>query len=193
MARSGQSRRGFLSGTAHGIGAAALGGSLWAYLLQEQARATPFALRPPGALPEERVLIGAAIGMMHRGVIFGAGAAWVAILALFLFDLLLVRKGWCGHLCPLGAFFGVVGRVAWIRVRFDAESCTHCGECIVVCPEPQVLNLKAAAAVGMVASGDCTNCGRCIPICPEDSLAFAWRHRCGTGTALPTSQSLARR
>ncbi len=118
------------------------------------------------------------IGMLQRALIFGLGAAWVAVGALFLFDLLLARQGWCGHLCPLGACYGLVGRVAQVRVAFDAASCTHCGQCHEVCAEPHVLNLKEAANAGMVASGDCTNCGRCITVCPETSLAFAWRHRC---------------
>jgi ferredoxin-type protein NapH len=38
-----------------------------------------------------------------------------------------------------------------------------------------VLNLRKAAAAGMIASGECTNCGRCITICPEDSLHFDLR------------------
>jgi ferredoxin-type protein NapH len=115
------------------------------------------------------------IAMLHRELIFGIGLGWTAVLGVFLFDLLILRHGWCGHLCPLGAFYAVVGRVAQLRVRFDAPTCTHCGECARVCPEPQVLNLKAAAETGMVASGECTNCGRCIPVCPEDTLSFDLR------------------
>lgn len=115
------------------------------------------------------------IAMLHRELIFGIGLGWTAVLGVFLFDLLVLRHGWCGHLCPLGAFYAVVGQVAQLRVRFDAPTCTHCGECARVCPEPQVLNLKAAAEGGMVASGECSNCGRCIPVCPEDTLSFDLR------------------
>jgi ferredoxin-type protein NapH len=115
------------------------------------------------------------IGMLHRGVVYGIGLGWVAVLGVFLFDLLVIRHGWCGHLCPLGAFYALVGRVAQVRIRFDAESCTHCGECTKVCPEPHVLNLKSAAEHGMVVFGECTNCGRCTPVCPEGVLSFAWR------------------
>jgi ferredoxin-type protein NapH len=121
------------------------------------------------------------IGMFHRELIFGVGLGWTAVLGVFLFDLFILRNGWCGHLCPLGAFYVQVGRVAQVRVSFDKQTCTHCGECAKVCPEPQVLNLHKAAAAGMVASGECTNCGRCVPICPEDSLAFDWRWRIRAG------------
>ncbi len=115
------------------------------------------------------------ISMMHRGIIFGLGFGWTAILGIFLFDLFILKHGWCGHLCPLGAFYSVTGKAAQVRIAFDTPTCTHCGECAKVCPEPQVLNLKKASEAGMVASGECTNCGRCITVCPEDTLKFDLR------------------
>lgn len=112
------------------------------------------------------------ISMLHRELIFGIGLGLTAIAGIFLLDLLVVRHGWCGHLCPLGAFYAVAGRVALLRVRFDTTTCTRCAECARVCPEPQVLNFKRAEENGMVLSGECSNCARCIPICPEGSLSF---------------------
>ncbi len=112
------------------------------------------------------------IGMAHREIIFGLGMGFTALLAIFLFDLLILKHGWCGHLCPLGAFYGLLGKTAQLRVRFDKNTCTHCGECAKVCPEPQVLNLKKLEERGLVYSGECSNCGRCTPICPEGSLMF---------------------
>lgn len=115
------------------------------------------------------------IGMLQRGIVFGMGLGFLALLAIFLFDLLILKNGWCGHLCPLGAFWSLVGLVAPLRVRFDKSTCTHCGECARVCPEPQVLNLKKLEQTGWVASGECSNCGRCTALCPEDSLNFDLR------------------
>jgi len=118
------------------------------------------------------------ISMFHRELIFGIGMGWMAVLGIFVFDLLVLRHGWCGHLCPLGAFYGVVGKIAPVRILFDAPTCTHCSECVRVCPEPKVLNFKKAGEIGMIASGDCTNCGRCITVCPENTLRFGLRtHR----------------
>lgn len=115
------------------------------------------------------------VGMMHRGIIFGMGLGFLALIAIFLFDLLILKNGWCGHFCPLGAFWSLVGKTALIRVRFDKDSCTHCGECARVCPEPQVLNLKKLEQTGYVAPGECSNCGRCTALCPEGSLNFDLR------------------
>ena len=117
------------------------------------------------------------ISMLHRELIFGIGLGWIAVLGVFIFDLFVVKNGWCGHVCPLGAFYALASRpTGQLKVAFDKETCTHCGECATVCPEPQVLNLKKAAASGMVGP-ECTNCGRCTPVCPEGSLGFDLRFR----------------
>jgi ferredoxin-type protein NapH len=115
------------------------------------------------------------VGMMHREIIFGLGLGFLALLSIFLFDLLILKNGWCGHLCPLGAFWSIVGKSGQLKVRFDKHTCTHCGECAKVCPEPQVLNLKKLEERGLVHSGECSNCGRCTALCPEGSLAFDLR------------------
>ena len=133
------------------------------------------------------------ISMLHRELIYGIGAGWIAVLGVFLFDLFILRNGWCGHLCPLGAFYAVVGKTAQLRIAFDTPTCTHCGECAKVCPEPQVLNIKAASKAGMIASGECTNCGRCIGICPEDTLKFDLRHTIKTRQVTDTTESQQRR
>lgn len=113
------------------------------------------------------------VGVAHRELVFGAGFGVAALLAIFLFDLFILKHGWCGHLCPLGAFWSLVGRInPTLKVRFDKTTCTHCGECAKVCPEPQVLNLKQLEERGFVFSGECSNCGRCTPMCPEGSLVF---------------------
>ena len=115
------------------------------------------------------------ISMLHRELIYGIGMGALAVLGVFVLDLLILRHGWCGHLCPLGAFYALVGRIGQVRVDFDTPTCTHCGECAKVCPEPQVLNLRRASEAGMIRSGECTNCGRCIAVCPEDTLHFDFR------------------
>ena len=38
--------------------------------------------------------------LVTAGPSFGMGYGWLMLLALFLFDLFIVRRGWCGHICP---------------------------------------------------------------------------------------------
>ncbi|MFT5133509.1 MAG: ferredoxin-type protein NapH [Gammaproteobacteria bacterium] len=120
------------------------------------------------------------ITMLQRGLVFGMGVAWAIVFAVFLFDLFVSRRGWCSHLCPVGAFYGIVGKFSLVRVSaIERTSCTDCGDCFRVCPEPQVITMPLQGAkmgVGpLILSGDCTNCGRCIDVCDEDVFHFATR------------------
>ncbi|MCP3969435.1 MAG: quinol dehydrogenase ferredoxin subunit NapH [Rhodobacteraceae bacterium] len=122
------------------------------------------------------------VSIVFRGIVFGMGLGWVVLAAIFLFDLLVARHGWCGHLCPVGAFYGLIGQVSPLRVRADARNrCDDCMECYEVCPEPQVIPaaLKGAHHCDspVILSGACTNCGNCINICPHDVFAFGLRNR----------------
>jgi len=114
------------------------------------------------------------ITIMQRGIIFGFGAGISVIIAIFLFDLFGVKNGWCGHLCPLGATYSLIGQKSLIRVEHDHEACTGCMECKVVCPENQVLYMINKESIH-VTDGECTNCGRCIDVCNDDALKFSIR------------------
>lgn len=125
---------------------------------------------------------------LWRELVWGVGAGlFAAVAGVFALDLLLLERGWCGHLCPLGAFWSVVGRAGLVKPLFDAERCTKCGDCLRVCPEAHVLNFKQAAARGFIASGECTNCGRCAAVCPENAIRFATRFQAQPQTDVPHS------
>lgn len=118
------------------------------------------------------------VTLLPRGLLFGMGAGWLVVGAIFLLDLLLLRQGWCGRLCPTGALYGLLSPVALVRVDASRrELCDDCQDCYQVCPEPQVLGpaLKGAEkGVGPTIVGvNCTNCGRCIDVCPQDVFEFA--------------------
>ena len=115
------------------------------------------------------------IGIMTRGVIFGIGMGWVFLLAIFLFDLFVVKNGWCGHICPLGATYSLIGSKSLIVVEHNKDSCTNCGECKNVCPEKEVLNPIIHKKSGYIEGIECTNCGRCIEVCNDNSLKFSLR------------------
>ena len=120
------------------------------------------------------------VSMLHRGLIFGFGAAWMVILAVFLFDVFVMNRGWCGHLCPVGAFYSVLGRWSPLRVTaLGREKCNDCMDCFAVCPEHHVIKpaLKGASqGFGpVILSPNCTNCGRCIDVCSEDVFEFGSR------------------
>ena len=115
------------------------------------------------------------ITIMQRGIIFGFGAGVSVVVAIFLFDLFGVKNGWCGHLCPLGAAYSIIGQKSIIRVEHNHEACTACMECKIVCPENQVLHMINKKSIS-VTDGECTNCGRCIDVCNDDALGFSIRN-----------------
>lgn len=120
------------------------------------------------------------ISMLHRGLIFGIGSAWMIVLSVFLFDLFVMNRGWCGHLCPAGAAYSLLGHASLLRIKaHKREACNDCVDCYRVCPEPKVISpaLKGAdKGIGpVILSEQCTNCGRCIDVCSKDVFAFGSR------------------
>lgn len=120
------------------------------------------------------------VSMLHRGLIFGLGAAWMVVLAVFILDLFVMSRGWCGHLCPVGACYSLIGKAGVLRVvATKRAACNDCMDCFAVCPEPLVIKapLKdAAKGVGpAILASECTNCGRCIDVCSKDVFSFGSR------------------
>jgi ferredoxin-type protein NapH len=120
------------------------------------------------------------VSMVYRGLIFGMGLAWGVVAAVFLLDLFVGRRAWCGRLCPVGAFYGLLGEGAVLRVSAARrEQCDDCMDCFAICPEHQVIRpaLKGAdKGVGpVITSGNCTNCGRCIDVCARDVFELTTR------------------
>lgn len=138
------------------------------------------------------------VSMLHRGLIFGMGLAWAVVLAVFLFDLFVSPDGWCGHLCPVGAFYSLIGKVALLRVKaVKRTQCNDCMDCFAVCPEPQIIKpaLKGEAkSIGpLILSSQCTNCGRCIDVCSKDVFAFGLRFNNEVDSSVPQGKASAYR
>ena len=120
------------------------------------------------------------VSMLYRGLIFGMGMAWGIVLAIFLLDLLVSKRAWCGSLCPVGAFYSLLGHASLLRVSAARrDNCNDCMDCFVVCPEHQVINpalKEIPTGTGpMILSSQCTNCGRCIDVCAENVFQFDLR------------------
>ena len=119
------------------------------------------------------------VSLLHRGIIFGMGGGLFVIAGIFIYDLLMASRGWCGHLCPMGAFYGLLGKKSLVRISaVNRKACDDCMDCFAVCPEPQVIR-PALKKVGqespLILASDCTTCGRCIDVC--DKKVFKMTHR----------------
>lgn len=114
------------------------------------------------------------VSMINRGIIFGLGFGWATMIVIFLFDLFVLKNGWCGHICPLGGFYSLIGRFSLLRVHHNSEKCTACMKCKVVCPEIQVLHMIDKSSEPVLQ--ECTLCARCIEVCEDDALNFELRN-----------------
>ena len=104
------------------------------------------------------------------------------LVAVFIFELAVSKHGWCGHLCPVGAFYSLLGRFSIVRIRADnRDACDKCMECFEVCPEPLVISpalFGRRDGIGpLVDEANCTNCGRCIDVCSKKVFNFGTRFR----------------
>ncbi len=119
------------------------------------------------------------VSILHRGIIFGMSFGWGLIVLIFLFDLFVVKNGWCSRLCPMGAFYSLLGRVSLLKVNAkERDKCTDCLECYAVCPESQVINpaLKGNNS-SVIFDKNCTNCGRCVDICEPKVFSYSSRFK----------------
>ncbi|WP_457562107.1 quinol dehydrogenase ferredoxin subunit NapH [Caminibacter pacificus] len=116
------------------------------------------------------------IGMFTRAVAFTLGFSWVWLLVIFIFDAFVLKNGWCGHICPVGAMYSIVGSKSIIRVWHNKDNCTACGECLKICPENQVLTPVIDKKSDYISGIECTNCGRCIEVCNDNALEFSLRY-----------------
>lgn len=112
------------------------------------------------------------VSALHRSIIFASGGGLVLAAAIFFFDLLISRNGWCGHLCPMGAFYSLLGKASLLHINAaERQRCDNCNDCYRVCPEVQVLKpvLKGEARgiSPVIFDSACTNCARCIDVCDQ--------------------------
>ncbi|KPV63380.1 MAG: quinol dehydrogenase membrane component [Candidatus Bathyarchaeota archaeon BA1] len=83
------------------------------------------------------------------------------------------KKLWCHSICPLGAFFGLLGIVSPFQVKIDKEKCNECLQCVRVCKD-YAMTYERVMGSGRAAL-ECTRCGRCMDACAKDAIGFYLR------------------
>lgn len=188
------SRREFVAQAARAATAAALGGGLWAYLLRQQAHASPFALRPPGAVTEPDFL-GKCIKCGQCVVdcpydtlkLARVGDPYPIGTPFFVprdVPCYMCPDIPCMNACPTGALDPGLADIAdadmGLAVLIDHENCLswrglRCEICHRDCPlqgtaitveyQPRKRS-KHARFIPVVHSDACTGCGICEKSCP---------------------------
>ncbi len=91
---------------------------------------------------------------------------WKSSLAvLILLWAVAVERPFCRSICPLGAVWGIMGKVSVIRMKVSS-SCVSCGKCGTVCPMGIDIYKNSS-------SGECIRCGKCIQVCPVNAISHS--------------------
>jgi ferredoxin-type protein NapG len=193
------SRRDFFARIAQGTALAATGGLVWSYLLNQQARATPFAIRPPGARYEPDfnarcIKCGLCVDACPYDTLKLATAdAGIPIGTPYFIPretpCYMCEDIPCIAACPTGALDPALEDIDDSRMGLaviDIENCLswqglRCEICFRECPvqgqaitvehHPRRLS-KHAMFVPLVHSDACTGCGICEKACPTQEAAI---------------------
>jgi ferredoxin-type protein NapG len=193
------SRRNFFARVGQGAALAATGGLVWSYLLTQQARATPFAIRPPGALAEADfnarcIKCGQCVDACPYDTLKLATAnAGIPIGTPYFIPretpCYMCEDIPCVPVCPTGALDHTLENIDDSRMGLaviDIENCLswqglRCEICFRECPvQGEAITIehhprrvsKHAMFVPLVHSDACTGCGICEKACPTQKAAI---------------------
>lgn len=106
--------------------------------------------------------------LLDNGMRAAAGALFrwkFFLLILCILSSVFIYRPFCKYICPLGAFYALFQRAAFIRMAYGEDKCVHCGACGRVCK----MNVDPSKTPN---SCECIRCGECVKACPENALAF---------------------
>lgn len=97
---------------------------------------------------------------------FGKIFAWkFSLLILIVLLSILIYRPFCKYICPLGAFYGLFNKIAFVSLNLDKEKCVGCGSCHNTCE-------MCVNPVEDSNSAECIRCGKCIAVCPQKALTL---------------------
>ena len=94
----------------------------------------------------------------------GIGLLFLLVLLLNLRE----KRFWCRHLCPLGAFLGLLSKYSLLR-RSVSEGCTGCGACARECQADAAPDIR-----GEWKNTECLYCWNCDDVCPQNAVHFGF-------------------
>lgn len=84
------------------------------------------------------------------------------VLALCVAGAVFCYRFFCRFLCPLGAFYSLLQKIAVVRPRVDEHKCSGCGACIAQCKMD----------VRQVGDRECISCMDCRQRCPKGAISL---------------------
>jgi polyferredoxin len=97
----------------------------------------------------------------------GLGALWneapvgLSILGLTVVGSFFSDRIFCKYLCPMGAFYAIIGKASPFKVERDEAHCINCHLCTQNCPADIDVSHS-----GVINTAECINCQTCVLNCP---------------------------
>ena len=107
-------------------------------------------------------LVSASGGAFQLGFLFWWKSAIAVVVLLWA---MMVERPFCRSLCPLGAAWGVLGKVSLFRMHVS-DKCVSCGKCGTVCPMGIDIYKNPSSA-------ECIRCGACEKVCPVNAISHS--------------------
>ncbi|UUV19698.1 4Fe-4S binding protein [Fusobacteria bacterium ZRK30] len=82
------------------------------------------------------------------------------LLAMLLFSLFYERL-FCRYLCPLGAYYAIMGRFSLLKIKRNKNVCVNCKKCDRECPAALEIS-----SVNKINKSECISCMNCVEVCP---------------------------
>jgi len=120
-----------------------------------------------------------AYGHLPEGLasVWAESAVGLILLAVTVVGSLIYDRFFCKYLCPVGALYGIVGKLSPFKVVRNENVCIDCGICNKSCP----MNIDVQHSL-KVTTAECMNCQTCVNSCPKEG---ALDHKMGKKTIKP--------
>jgi len=89
----------------------------------------------------------------------------ISIAGVIIISSVFIYRTFCRILCPLGAFYSLFNKIAFIKINCNKIKCTSCGSCREACK----IQLEPSKQPN---SPECVRCGDCISSCSVRALKY---------------------
>ncbi len=94
--------------------------------------------------------------------VWAESAVGLIILAITIIGSIFYDRFFCKTLCPMGALYGLVGKISPYKVVRNSDTCVDCGMCSKACP----VNIDVQH-LEQVKTAECLSCQSCVLSCPQ--------------------------
>lgn len=95
-------------------------------------------------------------------IVWAESAGGLVLLGITLVGSMLYDRFFCKYLCPMGAVYGIWGKISPFRIKRNENLCVDCGKCSSVCP--MTIDVQHLSEV---TSAECIQCQLCVLDCPK--------------------------